>query len=185
MEESHPFQRWTQRAVSGRSIDGQFESETVRNGRGRQNDEVHTHCPFLSPTKSHPTFWLQEVVASVDDGEQQTLEKATRLVWRPSSLFHLLDVHRPGAHHVHRPHHLRSRTRRCQSAQTLRIGIISSFDDKVTFVQTFRVVQVLVTSLSLQEVDYYEPSNFWIGPRAVRPFPVFVDDNYTPICCCA
>ena len=41
MEESHPFQRWTQRAVSGRSIDGQFESETVRNGRGRQNDEVH------------------------------------------------------------------------------------------------------------------------------------------------
>lgn len=26
---------------------------------------------------------------------------------------------------------------------------------------------VLVTSLSLQEVDYYEPSNFWIGPRAV------------------
>ena len=27
--------------------------------------------------------------------------------------------------------------------------------------------QVLVTSLSLQQVDYYEPSNFWIGPRAV------------------
>lgn len=25
-----------------------------------------------------------------------------------------------------------------------------------------------MTSLSLQEVDYYEPSNFYIGPRAVR-----------------
>ncbi|UYV82539.1 rom-4 [Cordylochernes scorpioides] len=25
---------------------------------------------------------------------------------------------------------------------------------------------VLVTSLSLQEVDYFEPDNFWIGPRA-------------------
>lgn len=24
-----------------------------------------------------------------------------------------------------------------------------------------------MTSLSLQEVDYYEPSNFYIGPRAV------------------
>ena len=24
-----------------------------------------------------------------------------------------------------------------------------------------------MTSLSLQQVDYHEPSNFWIGPRAV------------------
>lgn len=29
-------------------------------------------------------------------------------------------------------------------------------------------LQVLVTSLSLQQVDYQEPANFWIGPRAVR-----------------
>ncbi|KAF7417642.1 hypothetical protein HZH68_000295 [Vespula germanica] len=28
------------------------------------------------------------------------------------------------------------------------------------------VVEVLVTSLSLQEVDYQEPANFWLGPRA-------------------
>ena len=27
-------------------------------------------------------------------------------------------------------------------------------------------VQVLVTSLSLQQVDYQEPANFWLGPRA-------------------
>jgi hypothetical protein len=26
---------------------------------------------------------------------------------------------------------------------------------------------VLVTSLSLQQVDYFEPENFWFGPRAV------------------
>lgn len=26
--------------------------------------------------------------------------------------------------------------------------------------------QVLVTSLSLQQVDYQEPANFWFGPRA-------------------
>ena len=30
------------------------------------------------------------------------------------------------------------------------------------------LLQVLVTSLSLQQVDYFEPSNFWVGPRAVR-----------------
>jgi len=29
------------------------------------------------------------------------------------------------------------------------------------------LLQVLVTSLSLQQVDYQEPANFWIGPRAV------------------
>lgn len=27
---------------------------------------------------------------------------------------------------------------------------------------------VFVPSLSLQQVDYYEPENFWFGPRAVR-----------------
>lgn len=27
-------------------------------------------------------------------------------------------------------------------------------------------MQVLVTSLSLQQVDYDEPANFWLGPRA-------------------
>lgn len=29
-----------------------------------------------------------------------------------------------------------------------------------------RFFQVLVTSLSLQQVDYLEPANFWLGPRA-------------------
>lgn len=28
------------------------------------------------------------------------------------------------------------------------------------------LLQVLVTSLSLQQVDYQEPANFWFGPRA-------------------
>lgn len=28
-------------------------------------------------------------------------------------------------------------------------------------------VQVLVTSLSLQQVEFSEPANFWVGPRAV------------------
>ncbi len=29
---------------------------------------------------------------------------------------------------------------------------------------------VLVTSLSLQQVEYFEPENFWFGPRAVSFF---------------
>lgn len=36
----------------------------------------------------------------------------------------------------------------------------------VGFHKTQRSSLVLVTSLSLQEVDYFEPDNFWIGPRA-------------------
>lgn len=40
----------------------------------------------------------------------------------------------------------------------------------VTLFFLFIFWKVLVTSLSLQEVDYYEPSNFWIGPRAVSLF---------------
>ncbi|KAG1695763.1 Inactive rhomboid protein 1 [Nymphon striatum] len=38
----------------------------------------------------------------------------------------------------------------------------------IGFHQTERQSLVLVTSLSLQQVAYFEPSNFWIGPRAVR-----------------
>ena len=30
--------------------------------------------------------------------------------------------------------------------------------------------QVLMTSLSIQTVDYWEPENLWFGPRAVREF---------------
>ncbi|GAB6033293.1 hypothetical protein CHUAL_012890 [Chamberlinius hualienensis] len=36
----------------------------------------------------------------------------------------------------------------------------------IGFEQTERSGLVLVNSLSLQQVDYYEPDNFWIGPRA-------------------
>lgn len=36
----------------------------------------------------------------------------------------------------------------------------------IGFEQTQRSGLVLVTSLYLQQVDYYEPDNFWIGPRA-------------------
>ena len=31
-----------------------------------------------------------------------------------------------------------------------------------------KVWQVLVTSLSLENIGYLEPANFWIGPAAVR-----------------
>ena len=34
-------------------------------------------------------------------------------------------------------------------------------------------VQVLVTSLSLENIGYYEPANFWIGPAAVTFFFIF------------
>ncbi|XP_022250066.1 inactive rhomboid protein 1-like [Limulus polyphemus] len=36
----------------------------------------------------------------------------------------------------------------------------------VGFHKTQRSSQVLVTRLSLEQVDYFEPDNFWIGPRA-------------------
>jgi hypothetical protein len=67
----------------------------------------------------------QAIAAPIDDGEQQTFEATAGLVRGPPSLFHLLDLHRPGAHHVHRPHHLWIGTYRFQSAPTLRIGWFS------------------------------------------------------------
>lgn len=48
------------------------------------------------------------------------------------------------------------------------IALVSYGVGPVGFNLHRRSGSVLVTSLSLQEVDYYEPSNFWIGPRAVR-----------------
>ncbi|XP_076305672.1 inactive rhomboid protein 1-like isoform X1 [Tachypleus tridentatus] len=36
----------------------------------------------------------------------------------------------------------------------------------VGFHKTQRSSQVLVTRLSLEQVDYFEPDNFWVGPRA-------------------
>uniref|UniRef100_T1JI16 Peptidase S54 rhomboid domain-containing protein n=1 Tax=Strigamia maritima TaxID=126957 RepID=T1JI16_STRMM len=39
-------------------------------------------------------------------------------------------------------------------------------DHRPFFTYWVTTIQVLVTSLSLQEVDYYESDNFWLGPRA-------------------
>ena len=33
-----------------------------------------------------------------------------------------------------------------------------------------RPLQVLVTSLSLENIGYLEPANFWIGPSAVTSY---------------
>ena len=46
------------------------------------------------------------------------------------------------------------------------------------FLTTFKptnCVQVLVTSLSLENIGYLEPANFWIGPAAVRQ-PRYIKD---------
>ena len=39
-----------------------------------------------------------------------------------------------------------------------------------------------MTSLSLQQVDYHEPSNFWIGPRAVSVSMLVPLVPLVPVC---
>ena len=93
-------------------------------------------------------------------------KKTWRKLPRPQTLLYLLGDLRPGRRTVHIITFVWIWTHRSGPLQEAEHGEWVE-DDLASLT---RPLQVLVTSLSLENIGYLEPANFWIGPSAVTSY---------------